>query len=312
MKDLQNIFELITPDNIKEIDVIRDAMSIFIETLEEKSKEAKDIISMYDNAAVREELIAVYMNDMFRILEELRDNPNLADQEKELSAFYKNLNRKDTIKHIAENIITDDYFSYWRDFKQKKGTVESIKYVYEMVFEFLEKQYYAVVQDSGLNVSEVAPFHIEVEGYLKFDFYDKAIRDAGHPLGFVYDYKYVDPDRLADMYEFNVNDTRIPVSEHIEHNPHSMSEELQIFSYGDPHTVELHINLNGTQQVPVIDWTSGPELIGSGIEVGDFYIGHGETTMDVNGESYWEAHKFDHDSDSEFYIEVYRHGKRIY
>ena len=77
--DLQSIFKSITPDNIQSIPVIRDAMDIFISSLEEVSSTSIDVKNAFDNTNIREELIKIYLDDLYNVLQQIQFNQKIVE-----------------------------------------------------------------------------------------------------------------------------------------------------------------------------------------------------------------------------------------
>ena len=74
--NLKYIFDAITPENIKNIPVIRSAMDIFIQNLEKNAKVSKDIRKIYesDNENVKIALIKTYLNSLYNVISKAQTN----------------------------------------------------------------------------------------------------------------------------------------------------------------------------------------------------------------------------------------------
>ena len=195
LKDLQSIFDSITPDNIKDIPVIKDAMSIFIETLEDLAKESVDIKNIYENDSIREELVKIYLDDLYNVFKEVQLNEQLIEAIDRINGYY-NIGRdpseeqiefikKDAIVNIS-NYINDEHFLSFKSYKQTKGTKAAIEYIYALIN--------SLITTADVDVPFVVnegdePFHLDMQGSLPAEVYDYIIYPLAHPLGFTYTYE---------------------------------------------------------------------------------------------------------------------------
>ena len=102
--DLKNIFESITPDNIKNNPVIAPAMDIFIDVLNEKCAESINIRNAFQNPVIREELIKIYLDDLYRALYELQYN-------KDVKATIDSINKVYGTEYYKTDFIADGLIS---------------------------------------------------------------------------------------------------------------------------------------------------------------------------------------------------------
>lgn len=202
---LQHIFEAITPDNIKEIPLVKTAMGIFIEILEENCKISQNIRKIYEdeNEHIRIALIETYIKSLYNVLSKAQDNPvlikkllsNDPDSKFPLSnELYKMFN--------VEDIITN------KAFKQKVGTEVSIKYAYNIA-----KYFSGGGTEDDFILEELKPFHFKTTGSVLKEMYETVVRPLSHPLGFTYMYNQVIKQIINDFYgiEFVYNFKKIEV-----------------------------------------------------------------------------------------------------
>lgn len=194
-QNLQNIFDSITPDNIKSIPAIKDAMAIFIETLEELSKESIDIRKMFLNPVIKEELVKIYLDDLYKVFKTLQFNQKVVNKIERLNAVYGvEYYKIDVIRNIA-NYINEEHFLTFKSYKEKKGTPDAIKYIYELVGRKLLSEDNFV----PFALTEVSPFTFNVSGNLPSELYEAVVRPLAHPLGFVYQYNQLVSLLLEDV-----------------------------------------------------------------------------------------------------------------
>ena len=87
--ELLAIFKAITPDNIKDLQIINDSMEIFIELLCENSYISIDIkkaLSENTTSSIEEELPIIYLNDYYSMIENLRTNKTIVNKFKKWNA----------------------------------------------------------------------------------------------------------------------------------------------------------------------------------------------------------------------------------
>ena len=134
---LRNIFQAITPDNIKDIQLVKDIMELFIELLDETNPIAQDIKKIYtiDNKAIKDELSKIYLKDLFTYITTVDTNKLLHERFQNIGdsvkTNYLNLER---LKNFIYNLTDDDYLAI-KKFKEKKGTLQGIEYAYNIVLE---------------------------------------------------------------------------------------------------------------------------------------------------------------------------------
>lgn len=203
-KDLKNIFNSITPSNIKKIPAIRDAMDLFVETLEERAKESIEIGSIYENENIRKYMVQTYLNDLYNVLNSVQSNRQVNDAIDKINSNYSITNsagepveyiRKDAIENIS-SYITEDHFFTFRSYKQHKGTLEALKYIYGLVNSFVLSE----KNPAPLEIEEGDPFHLDIKGPLPVEFYEYIIYPLAHPLGFTYEYFRFLKEGLVDYF----------------------------------------------------------------------------------------------------------------
>ena len=185
--DIKNIFESITPENIKSNPVIGPAMDIFIDVLNEKCSESIDIRNAFQNTKIRKELIKVYLDDLYRALYTLQYNEDVKNTIDYVNLTpYGEIYKKDFITDIAK-IITDEHFYTFNLYKENKGTTKAIQYFFNLVHELISNN----KKQPVFKLTSNDVFNITVEGSMPTAIYENIIVPLAHPLGFVYDYRYI-------------------------------------------------------------------------------------------------------------------------
>lgn len=214
IKNIQDIFNAITPENIKNITVIADAMEIFIEVLEELSQESINIKNVFNNSIIKNELYQIYLNDLFNVLNSVSTNKQLLDAIDAVNAIYNPVGldpsdssyvsyiNKDALVNIAD-YINDEQFLTFKSFKEHKGTIIAIKYIYQLLNIFTDS---SLAENNFTLIEGSTPFEIEsIYGGLPSEFYEYIIRPLAHPLGFLYEYSRSILAQLEDYFpEINI------------------------------------------------------------------------------------------------------------
>lgn len=194
--DLQSIFKSITPDNIQSIPVIRDAMDVFISTLEEVSSVSIDVKNAFENTNIKEELIKIYLDDLYNVLQQIQFNQKIVEYIERLNNVYGSEYYKRELIYNITNYINDEHFLTIKSYKEKKGTTQAIKYVYDLISTFV----LSIDTHHPFTLTELEPFNFKVEGSLPTVFYENIIRPLAHPLGFTYYYEQILDLVLEDFY----------------------------------------------------------------------------------------------------------------
>ena len=102
---LQAIFDSITPQNIKDIPLLADAMEIFINNLENNSSISTDIREVFsaDNTEIRENLLKIYISSLYSVISNIQQNKDIQEKFREGEGLVLS-------KDITE-ILNDEYFS---------------------------------------------------------------------------------------------------------------------------------------------------------------------------------------------------------
>lgn len=187
---LQAIFESITPDNIKGIPLLEDAMKIFIQNLEENSNVSVDMRNIFnkDNTEIRENLLKIYLSSLYSIITEVQQNKNITDkfQEGEGVVLEKDINE----------ILNDEYFTTNKEYKQRVGTKLGIDYTY-LLAKYMQSNEFT---ESDFELSELKPFHFQTSGTIYRELYENVVKPLSHPIGFTYIYNKIIKESLVDLF----------------------------------------------------------------------------------------------------------------
>lgn len=200
MHNLKEIFRSITPDNIKDIPVIKDSMEIFIELLEERSQQSIDLSTYIENKEIRRQLFKTYMGDLYDVLDGIKDNQKIIDLITKRNELYETSSEFEFISRKALDDmldrITDEHFMAFKSFREKKGTIKGIEYIFHLIATLVnspEGVDYVVIEGEN-------PFELGIEGTLPPEFYYFLIAPLAHPAGFTYSYAQAVAWELLDYF----------------------------------------------------------------------------------------------------------------
>lgn len=194
--DIDSIFKSITPDNIQQIPVIAEAMDVFVSTLNELSAESIDIANAFKNTQIKEELVKIYLDDLYNALQNIQFNETLVDYINRRNSIYTEEYYKTEIIYNIANHINDEHFLTIKSYKENKGTKQAIQYIYDLITTFV------ATGDTPFpfTLIEKEPFNFAIQGAIPEVFYENIIRPIAHPLGFTYTYEQILLLHLEDFY----------------------------------------------------------------------------------------------------------------
>ena len=187
---LQAIFDSITPQNIKDIPLLADAMEIFINNLENNSSISADIREVFsaDNTEIRENLLKIYISSLYSVISNIQQNKDVQEKFREGEGLVLS-------KDITE-ILNDEYFTTNKEYKQRIGTKLGIDYTY-LLAKYLQTNEFA---DSDFDLTEIKPFHFQSEGSIYRELYENVVKPLSHPIGFTYIYNRLIKNALTDLF----------------------------------------------------------------------------------------------------------------
>jgi hypothetical protein len=189
---LKEIFESLLPDNIKDIELVQDAIDIFVKNLEENSEISIQIRDMFtsDNDIIKENLFKVYLNSLFTILEQLQED----------QVILKKLNDAGRTNALVNNdikdILNEEYFITSKTFKQNKGTRLGIEYAYNLT----KKIEGDTTAENLFRLIEQQPFHFRTEGSIFKEMYERVVKPLSHPIGFTHTYQQIARESLTELF----------------------------------------------------------------------------------------------------------------
>lgn len=213
--NLKQVFESITPENIKDIPLIKTAMDIFIANLKKNSNISLNINKVYQNildgsgsisdnskSNLKNAMLDTYLSETHNTIKSTQNDIHVQKKYEELGLTDAPINN-DSVK-----ILNSEHFFTNRFAKQNIGTKTGFEYVYELA-KYLEDN----TDESEFEIRETGPFHIQIYGAITSEMYNALVSKLAHPLGFTYSYNKVISENITDLYglsaEYLINDIEI-------------------------------------------------------------------------------------------------------
>lgn len=202
--DLKTIWEALTPEELRQIDVFRDSMEIFIETIEELSKPSIDISKTLQEPYFHEEFFKTYNAILYDTLRSLDTNTKFYDGNQLFNVMSNghDVINLDILRNTSEYVQQPEFLTF-RKFFESKGLKSGFHFQYDWIGKHSQEKI------EKLKIEEVDRFRLELEGTMSRVVYDYFVRVVQNPLGFQYQYTQllkIDLDYQNEMeYYFNNN-----------------------------------------------------------------------------------------------------------
>jgi len=189
---IKEIIPAITPDNIKDIQLLKDALDIFLDYLVKHSDITIDIKNILDEQKeiLYEEFVKIYLNNIYNVLTKSQHNEALYLKLKTLyTAFGLDVNEVDLSIDIV-SLLTRDYIMTNKDYKSAKGTPKAMEYIYDVIIESgVQKDFLGNNTGDFRYYEGEHIFEYNVEGTMLTEVYEHFVRPLTHPVGWAYFYK---------------------------------------------------------------------------------------------------------------------------
>lgn len=192
--DLKQIFESITPENIKDIPLIRDAMDIFIDNLKQNSEISVDIKKLYDPKfeEIRKNILKTYLSSLYNTILDVQGDQVVQNK------IEMNETPGDVIplKYNVNDILNDEYLETSKNIKQKIGTNIGVEYSYNFA-KYLQD---GTKVENDFDMIEIQPFYFQTEGSIYKEIYENVVKPLSHPIGFTYVYSQIIKNSISDFF----------------------------------------------------------------------------------------------------------------
>jgi len=201
---LKNILDSLIPENIKNIDLIKDAIDIFIENIEKNSEIAIDIKKILnpedefseDYKTIKDTLLKLYLNDLYNTISQVQKNDSVLKRIDKYITIYQLDENQSKLLNDVELMLNFEHFIANKAFKQKKGTKAGIEYIYNLVDSlnnFEDEKY-------PFTLIENKEFDFSIQGSIVEELYNLIVKPISHPLGFTYTYTQIVLLMLQDYF----------------------------------------------------------------------------------------------------------------
>lgn len=183
---IRNVYEQITPDEIKSVEVFSTSIDVFCDLLEDYSQASIDIKNILTDDYFLEEYFKTYNGVLWDTIKDLKTDQSFFRQNeifKELSGGQNILDLdliNNPIKHLDKQEL-----SVFREVLQTSGLKEGIRFVYEWIGRFSAEEI------KKIKITEIQPFVLDIEGTLNQAVFNHFVRILQIPLGFQYTYAEV-------------------------------------------------------------------------------------------------------------------------
>lgn len=194
---IKSIVNSIIPENIKDIQLVKDCVDVFLKYIIEHSNIALDISNLFSekNEVLFENVIKMYVNNFHLVFSKNIHNPVLIQRLNEMyeKAGYKSFKDFDLNINLQE-ILDRKFIELSKNIQLSKGHRVSLEYVYDMVLN-LGYQQEAFSADNYTFEEGENVFEYNVSGALLQEFFEYFVKPLAHPVGWAYAYT-----RLYELY----------------------------------------------------------------------------------------------------------------
>lgn len=214
---IKEIIPSITPEHLLDIQVMKDAMDVFLDYVTEHSDITIDIKNIFDSKKVPiyEEFVKIYLNNIYKVLSKSEHNEALYIK---LNNIYQAVGA--SIEDIdlsidIVNLLKKDYILTNKDYKSSKGTSKGMKYIYNIIIKSGVQRDFLEDNIGGFRYLETGKlFEYKVEGTMVEEVFEHFVKPLVHPVGWAYFYQrvfylgFVDYFNLEFLYTFRALEVR--------------------------------------------------------------------------------------------------------
>lgn len=196
---LKELFYLLIPDNIKNIEIYKKIIDIFIDHIEEKSSVSIDVNNIFRMSDEQYKLafMQTYAKSFYEVLKTIKTSNLVGAQEFETGGtMYPSI--------ALHKMMTPEQIHLIKKFGENKGSKVAIEFVNNLI----ESLNTAPLNFKRIpfEMETVDLFHYKAKGNLSKESFEKYVKPLAHPVGFIYDYEQ-GPDEvevLKDTYKFRI------------------------------------------------------------------------------------------------------------
>jgi len=196
---LKELFYLLIPDNIKNIEIYKSLIDIFIDHLEKKSSISVEINNIFRMSDEQYKLafMQTYAKSFYEVLKTMKTS-NLvgAPEFKNGGTIYPSI--------PLHKMMTPEQIQLTKKFGENKGSKIAIEYVNNLI----ESLNTAPLKFRKIpfKIETVDLFWYRAKGNLSKEAFEQFVKPLAHPVGFIYEYEQGpnEVENLKDKYNFRI------------------------------------------------------------------------------------------------------------
>lgn len=184
----KQLIQNIVPDNLKDIELYKVTVDAFMEYLEENAQLSLDVANIYNenNPKIYEEILKIYANYFFRVIEEAKLNQNLQN---EIVAYHKKFNIDYDVTRLQldlKKFLSFEDLRLLKLFQQSKGNISAMEYIYS-IFNKIQFEDISLQSDTTFSVEETGnPLEYKVNSNMIQSVFEQFVKPLSHPVGWKY------------------------------------------------------------------------------------------------------------------------------
>lgn len=187
----KSVLKKIVPENVRDRQVIKDSLDVFVDYIFEYSNLAIDINNLYTskNEVTFEEIIKTYAANFYNVVNDGAKNNRLAQALRKAHEKWGFTFDETKLSFTALELLTQEQLELFKSFQQSKGTFRSIEFIYKII-EQLGIESGVLETDGELVLKDFKdqPFHYQLEGSMLQEVFESFVKPLAHPVGWTYLY----------------------------------------------------------------------------------------------------------------------------
>lgn len=184
----KQLIQNIVPDNLKDIELYKVTVDAFMEYMEENAQLSLDVANIYNenNPKIYEEILKIYANCFFRVIEEAKLNQNLQN---EIVAYHKKFNIDYDVSRLQldlKKFLTFEDLRLLKLFQQSKGNISAMEYIHS-IFNRIQFEDISLQSDTTFSIEETGnPLEYKINSNMIQSVFEQFVKPLSHPVGWKY------------------------------------------------------------------------------------------------------------------------------
>ena len=184
----KQLIQNIVPDNLKDIELYKVTVDAFMEYMTENAQLSLDVANIYNenNPKVYEEILKIYANYFFRVIEDAKLNQNLQN---EIVAYHKKFNIDYDVTRLQldlKKFLSFEDLRLLKLFQQSKGNTSAMEYIYS-IFNKIQFEDISLQSESDFSIEETGnPLEYKVNSNMIQSVFEQFVKPLAHPVGWKY------------------------------------------------------------------------------------------------------------------------------